>query len=270
MPSRHGAAVKRPHRSRHEPSPVAIGWSPSTLPADGERSAARPGIDLYIVAIPHSETAWQWATASLSRDELDRAYRFVGWADRQRNAVTRAALRSILAEQAQVGPADLAFSVGQAGKPGLAGRPDICFNVSHSGDVAVIGVSGGDDVGVDVELPARVHRPQAIAARYFHPSEAACLAELDTARALRGFLRCWTAKEAVAKALGRGVAGYLSTVRVDAHPERPLALLATPDANRAGWSLHELALPAGRAAVLVAVRAPDVPLVACSRFEIPT
>jgi 4'-phosphopantetheinyl transferase len=208
------------------------------------------------------------AVSLLSPDEAEHADRFARAPDQRRYVLTRAALRLVLARHADAPAAALTFAYGEAGKPRLVDRPEVTFNVSHSGDVAVIGVSRGHELGVDVEHPTRSRRAQKIADRYFHPSEAARLAELEPEQAMRGFLRCWTTKEAVAKALGCGVARHLRTVCVDADPDRPLALLAAPHRAPARWSLHELSLPAGRAAVAVAIAAPDVPLTSVSGIDV--
>jgi 4'-phosphopantetheinyl transferase len=53
-----------------------------------------------------------------------------------------------------------------------------------------------------------------IARRYFHHAEIEEIFALDAAARDEAFLRCWTAKEAVLKAIGTGLAGSLTTFRV--------------------------------------------------------
>ncbi|UYO38355.1 4'-phosphopantetheinyl transferase superfamily protein [Rhodopseudomonas palustris] len=95
--------------------------------------------------------------------------------------------------------------VGAHGRPFVAGRAaEIDFNLSHSRQTGLIAISKAGTVGVDVE-------DRDVAADYsemidtiFEQREAACLHRLE--RSVRNdlFLRGWTRKEAVAKAVGTG------------------------------------------------------------------
>ncbi|MEU5630245.1 4'-phosphopantetheinyl transferase family protein [Streptomyces rishiriensis] len=107
-------------------------------------------------------------------------------------------------------------------------RPGFDFSVAHSG--AVIGVAvcatgrvGLDveeaDVGLDVDSAARV----ALA-----DSELAALYGRPAAERKPAFLRTWTRKEAVLKALGVGLGAPLRGLELSA-PEQPPAVLAWPE-----------------------------------------
>lgn len=84
------------------------------------------------------------------------------------------------------------------------------FNVSHSGDYALIAVSPEAPVGADIQQHRDRTRWQALAERFFAPEEAASLQSLDD------FYRLWVTKEAVLKALGTGISGHLATTPYDA------------------------------------------------------
>lgn len=77
-------------------------------------------------------------------------------------------------------------------------------SVSRGGGVTVVAVRTGGPVGVDVErcrqLPAL-----GLARRWYSPAEVAWLAARPEPGHSRDFLRLWTAKEAVGKALGLGL-----------------------------------------------------------------
>jgi 4'-phosphopantetheinyl transferase len=88
------------------------------------------------------------------------------------------------------------------------------FNLAHGGELALIAVSLGCDVGIDVEPLRAVSRFEQIAARYFHPAEAAELLTAPVGQRATAFLRCWTGKEAVLKAVGVGLGFGLERVRV--------------------------------------------------------
>src|SRR4051794_34295951 len=93
----------------------------------------------------------------LSRDELDRVGRIADERIRRRYVVGRAALRRLLGERLTTPPAELRFDYNERGKPTLESE-DVNFNLSHSGDLALIAISNGGAVGVDVEqLRPRPH-----------------------------------------------------------------------------------------------------------------
>ena len=100
----------------------------------------------------------------------------------------------------RAGAADLRLSCSEYGKPMLASSPDICFNLSHSGTLAVCAVSDRP-VGVDVEALA-AFSPE-VASACFRPDELAWL-ERQADRDL-AFTRLWTRKESRLKHLGTGL-----------------------------------------------------------------
>ncbi len=132
--------------------------------------------------------------ALLSGDERERAARL---ADGTRWVVARAALRTVLARELAVAPGELRFALGPHGKPELPGA-ELRFNLSHSGDRAVIAVAGVE-VGIDVERTAR--RSRAIE-RTLTAGERDAIGDADRHVEL---LRIWCRKEALAKAMGGGL-----------------------------------------------------------------
>ena len=90
------------------------------------------------------------------------------------------------------------FERGNRGKPSLpSAKP---FNLSHSGDYAVLAVSNSS-VGVDLERIRTIDWNQ-ISARFFHPAERAFLARSRDPQA--AFFWIWTLKESYLKAEGLG------------------------------------------------------------------
>jgi 4'-phosphopantetheinyl transferase len=184
--------------------------------------------------------------ALLSGDEIARASRFVGARDRQHFIVGRARLRQVLASYLAVPPEAVRFNYGEHGKPLLSRYPHApSFNLSHSGGLAALAVSGCGTVGIDVERL----RPMGseIGQRFFTHNENAILAKLSGRRRVESFFRCWTRKEAVVKANGKGLTGGLACFDValarDA-TSHPLHICnGGPDQQR--WSLYDLTLAAG-------------------------
>ena len=87
----------------------------------------------------------------LSPAEVARAARFRFEADRQHWSRAHSALRVILSSYAAIPPLKMDFAVGEHGKPYLDHPSAPHFNLSHSGDWALIAVCLSHPVGVDVE-----------------------------------------------------------------------------------------------------------------------
>jgi len=108
----------------------------------------------------------------------------------------------------------LAIVRGTHGKPTAPDAGGIEFNLSHSGRHVLIAFARDQALGVDVEAVDGRHRSiMAIAQRFFAPEEAAALDRLDEAERRLAFLRLWTCKEAVLKALGSGLHFGLDRLR---------------------------------------------------------
>lgn len=145
----------------------------------------------------------------LDASERERAARFVRAEDGRRWTVARAALRHVLAGYLDIAPAELRFAEGSHGKPCLAsGGGGERFNLSHSGDTALIAVARDREVGVDVELPRRAVDHVEIARRVLPADEAERIAAIEEPAAReRAFLRAWVRWEAVLKCRGTGIGG---------------------------------------------------------------
>jgi 4'-phosphopantetheinyl transferase len=156
--------------------------------------------------------------ASLSADETARAARFVSVADRSRFALTRAALRQLLAAATGVPPEALVLATGQSGKPCLAATDAPHFNVSHSGSLALIGLSRLRPIGVDIEVRRDLSDLMGLAEACFSPREYRALSDLPYKARESAFYATWTGKEAVLKALGTGIAGTLRDFSVALDP----------------------------------------------------
>jgi 4'-phosphopantetheinyl transferase len=145
--------------------------------------------------------------AVLSADERRRAARFQRARDREPFVVAHGVQRGLLARYRGLQPQALCFGTGAAGKPFLlepsGGQPAIAFNLSHSGDRALLAVTAGREVGVDLErLDPRIE-PLAIGRRFFFGPE---YEDITAAGAQHErFFRYWVAKEAVLKAQGVGL-----------------------------------------------------------------
>lgn len=134
-----------------------------------------------------------------------------------------------------------ALTAGAHGKPALKSAT-LAFNLSHSGDAAAVALARGVEVGVDLETASRPRSHARLAQRYFCASETQALAALAPHEREAAFLRLWTAKESVLKALGRGLAFGLDRLEFDMTAATPtLCRIAAEGGDPAHW--HIAALP---------------------------
>lgn len=189
-------------------------------------------------------------------EERARAGRFHFAADRARFLGARGLLRALLGHYLAQPPAEVRLRLGASGKPSLdAPDPPLYFNVSHSGDWALVALARDTELGVDVEAARPLPDLIALAQRFFSPREAAELLGLDAARRECAFFRIWTRKEAFVKATGEGIVAGLDRFAVshDDGTRVRLELFDAPD-TAAQWTIRALAMPDGYAAALAVPR----------------
>lgn len=145
--------------------------------------------------------------ALLSADEQARAAAFRIDDVRRRFIRHRGGMRRILAAYCGIAPADVAIAESPLGKPHLLEWPHAIssFNLSHSGDLAVLAVTSCGEIGVDIEPMSAGECYHRLAPRVLSPQERALFALLSPSACGPAFIRCWTRKEACLKASGRGL-----------------------------------------------------------------
>ena len=156
----------------------------------------------------------------LSPDEELRASRFRFEQDRARWTRAHSALRLILAGCTGIPAAEIRFAVGEHGKPKMLDGGDLEFNLSHSGSWAMVAVTRGVPVGVDIERIREGVDMKAMLRR---------LGETNLPDTQTALFSVWTRREAVSKAIGgalfRPPDGDFSVVDLEA-PEGYSASLA--------------------------------------------
>jgi 4'-phosphopantetheinyl transferase len=172
-----------------------------------------PNLNVYRIPLERPAAVLDRLEAHLSDVERARMARFRYPDDRRRYLAAHGILRETLAELTGIPPARLRFREGPHGKPYLdpprLGLLDFNFSLSHSGELAMIAVSAGREVGMDVEKVRPEVDAVAIADRFFAPEEACTLAGLPATQRKRSFFELWTRKEALSKARGMALAPAL-------------------------------------------------------------
>jgi 4'-phosphopantetheinyl transferase len=210
---------------------------PTTLDLPGDQ------VQLWRVRLAWPEDQVQrWAT-TLAEDERARAAQFHFEVHRRRFQVAHGALRLILGLYLRRLPADIAFRKSDHGKLELAEDvDDLRFNLSHAADGALLGVTRGRDLGVDLENLRMIPDLEGLAQQFFAPGEVADLLAVPHPERGLAFFRCWTRKEAYIKALGLGLACPLDRFRVSLAPAEGTRLLEVDGsaAEAARWVLREV------------------------------
>ena len=145
----------------------------------------------------------------LSEDERGRAARFIRRQDHVQFVLGHGGLRAVLSRYLGIGPDVVEMYRSEAGKPSvrseLGGQSAITFNMSHAQGRALIAVSKGQEVGVDLERIRSDVEVANLSERYFASSEHAAIMQLTQEQRAARFFRYWVAKEAVLKAQGVGL-----------------------------------------------------------------
>src|SRR5690606_30609088 len=87
-------------------------------------------------------------------------------------------------------------------KPYLNSHPTVFFNVSHAGDYALIAI-GNSPIGIDIEFINKNFDYKEILANIFNKIE---IDEINLTQEQHDtFYKFWTRKEAIVKAIGKGI-----------------------------------------------------------------
>ena len=205
-----------------------------------------------------------WQTRLGGSDEIQAAFELLDDAERARarryrvqNAhdmfvTARALLRQTLGYYLGIAPAAVALRYAPYGKPELECQSDLRFNLSHSGDTAVLAVSRGREVGIDIEEANRDVDAAGLAKRFFSSVEVAWVTSHLGELIQQAFFTCWTGKEAYLKARGNGLRFPLDAFEVlpkSNGPKLNLKVYGDPEETRR-WSMLQLKVGVGLSAAI--------------------
>ncbi len=181
----------------------------------------------------------------LSEPERQRAERFRFDDKRCQFVTTRAQLRQCLAIATGTPAEQLEIATDSSGKPFLVEgghASEIQFNVSHTDSLALIAITRGHAVGIDVESLAQNVRHKSLAEHYFSVMENEAIAALPPEQVAASFFACWTRKEAVLKAIGTGIAHGLDSFDVAIGREKShcVTQIRSADGKLETWRIETL------------------------------
>jgi 4'-phosphopantetheinyl transferase len=230
-----------------------VAWIVPWTPAVEVR--LRPGdVQVWRASLEVGPGALAGLRAVLAEDERARADRLPCERERERFTVARAFLRGVLARHLGVRADRVPLRLQRAGKPELPGSR-LRFNLSHSRDRAVVALTLGCEIGVDLEALRPVQDACAVAERYFTPREAARLRSVREADRDAAFLRCWTRKEAYVKGVGGGLGIRLDGFEVGGAPACAEATHVLHRPGGRAWTLRSFDPGPGYVGALAVQRA---------------
>lgn len=154
----------------------------------------------------------------LSSQEREQEKKMVNEVFKKKYIVRRGLLRFVLARFINIQPTEVDYYYNQYGKPYLKNKmqdKDIYFNISHSDDCFIIGISQCVEIGVDIEKKNKIKDIQALTNIVFSNNEKRIFSSLKEPDSIeKMFYHVWTVKEAVSKALGIGLSIGLDNINI--------------------------------------------------------
>ncbi len=208
-----------------------IGWAARALPASRKRwrnltewasvaglEPPRPGeVQVWRIDLGNDADLAPAREKLLIASEQEHSDRLRDRDAREQFIAGRAALRVLLGGALGLDPMQVPIVRGSHGKPevALSEAAPLFFNVAHSGRTVLIALTRLSAVGVDIEYLDRETDELGVARHSFAREEIDELARMTDPTQLRAaFFRCWTRKEAIVKADGRGLSLPLSSFAV--------------------------------------------------------
>jgi 4'-phosphopantetheinyl transferase len=219
-------------------------WSPQRAGASplGVAEPLHGVVDLHAFDLDDPTIDIPALVETLSEDEMARAARFRFDLHRRRFLIGRGQLRCLLAQITGSCPTDLRIITDAYGKPAIPAGP--AFNLSHSDRYLLIGVACDGRLGVDIEIRRAVQDAHELARTFFSRDEIAALADVSRDQVSAAFLRVWTRKEALLKAIGLGLSGPLQRFSVEVGEGSENLLLASDleGADPRHWEIRSAAI----------------------------
>jgi 4'-phosphopantetheinyl transferase len=152
---------------------------------------------------------WNDLREAVPIDIKERIDKYRRWQDRQAVLFGRILLRNCLTEYGYPSECLEMLRVDEWGRLYLGQGID--FNISHSGGCVVCAASRGAKVGIDIEEIRELELEDFT--ENFSSEEWRYIVESEEVN--RAFLDCWTIKESVLKAYGRGLSRPMKDVEIN-------------------------------------------------------
>jgi 4'-phosphopantetheinyl transferase len=162
-------------------------------------------IHVWTARYEHLDRYFRNLKTVISPEELHIASTFRKSADARKYILRHGVLRIILGNYTNLDPARVSLFTGKNGKPELDPQDsysDIFFNMSHTSEMFLIGVTRKHRIGVDIVKMDPSYQFQDSAEYILTPAEKAFMQRTDPAMRYQIFFRIWALKEAILKVNG--------------------------------------------------------------------
>ncbi|SUY47142.1 phosphopantetheinyl transferase [Clostridium putrefaciens] len=161
---------------------------------------------VYLYAIQIVENQYDDEIASLltkiSEERRRKTKKYARRIDQRRCIVGEILLRYILWKHYGITSKEIVFQYNEYGKPLLIKPKGIHFNISHSGEWVLCGVS---DMPIGIDVEGRMVEVVAIAERFFSEDENRYINSHLLCDKYDAFYKIWTLKESYIKCVGMGL-----------------------------------------------------------------
>lgn len=221
-------------------------------------------VHIWRASLEYNQSKVNFLTGSLSMDEIERANRFYFESDRMQFIVRRGILRQIISKYLEIDAKNLLFEYNSFGKPFLITdslKQDFKFNMTHSKNMALYCISSQKNVGVDIEYLYKEFEFQPIIDRFFSQNEKKFIENIAIDKQKEGFFKIWTRKEAILKALGKGISFPLEKIDVSFNEDN-FKILINDDGQfkESSWFIEDL-IPTKDYVASVAIEGSDSGLI---------
>jgi 4'-phosphopantetheinyl transferase len=214
------------------------------MPAERPSACA---VEVWLARIreAHDPAVLDAARGRLEAWEEERLGRLRRTEDQVRFAAAHILVRVLLSTLHPVPPTEWRLAEDPDGKPLVRSPrtdPVVHFSLSHTTGLVGCAATVGAPVGFDVEALDRRFRVEGLARHTLTPAEIATRGDRAGPPSARWFLRYWTLKEALLKAVGVGLRLPLRSVGVSPGAGGPAEIDHLPEAfgEARNWRVHTL------------------------------
>lgn len=156
----------------------------------------------------------------LSSEELKRSERINFKKTKEFFCLRKGLIRIVLSNYLNIHPKEIEYFYTRNGKPYFSQKiyKDIYFNISHSKELLLVGISTKGNIGVDVEKLNMGLNVSLLAESVLSLKEMNLWRHLDQDVRVRSYYKAWVQKEAISKALGVGISIGFNKFSVNLDP----------------------------------------------------
>ena len=182
----------------------------------------------------------------LSNEEKERSERFKFYKHRKAFIASHGFMHTVLANYIDANANEIEFSQAEFGKPSLIeiqNKDNIQFNLSHSGNMAILAVCKHHSVGIDIEFAERKVDWRGISKRFFTMNEQEQLDKLSEEEQRQAFFQVWTRKEAHMKVTGQGLSLAPTQFEVSVPPQSANFIQNLKNKDDNFYKMQDIILP---------------------------